>query len=103
MNGGLQQRARVLRHVDSQFSGARESFNRASHPDALRELQLAPADDWQIEDRPPTPREVIRTIGWRRLAIAAVFAVTVWTATAAFAVVCGGPDVSTQPEGENHG
>lgn len=103
MTGGLGQRSRVMAHVHRHYRDGLEAFNRASHGDALPELQLAPAEDLQFDDAPPTPREVIRTIGWRRLAIAAAFALTVWTATAAFAVMCGGDPVSTQPERDNHG
>ena len=60
MNGGLSQRSRILRHVDSGFSGALEGFNRACHSNAVRELQfppaadagdlqLAPAEEWQAD------------------------------------------------------
>lgn len=97
MNGGLSQDARILRLVDEEYAAGLhrhhlEAYNRATHSDALREMQLVElAEHLQLEDRPPTPREVIHTIGWRRLAIAAAFAVTIWTATAAFAVMAGGP------------
>lgn len=97
MNGGFSQEARILRLVDEEYAAGLhldhlEAYNRATHADALRELQLVElAERLQIEDRPPTPRELIRTIGWRRLAIAAAFAATVWIGTAAFAVMCGGP------------
>ena len=103
MNGGLSQQARVLRLVDDAYSedlamlnrAELEAFNRASHSDALRELQLAPAEDLQASDDTDAigdPVALIRSIGWRRLAVAAAFAVTVWAATAAFAVAFGGPN-----------
>ena len=97
MNGGLSQDARILRLVDDEFAAGLhrdqlEAFNRATHPDALRELQLVElAERLQIEDRPPTPGEVISSFGWRRFLCAVAFAVTIWTATAAFAVMAGGP------------
>ncbi|MCA0211414.1 MAG: hypothetical protein LCH74_20335 [Proteobacteria bacterium] len=96
MNGGLSQDYRILRLVDDEYRAGDhqrdiEAFNRASHSDALRELQLVPAEDWQVEDRPPTPREVLSTVGWERIAIAAIFATVVWCSAAAFAVAFGGP------------
>lgn len=45
----------------SAHSHAREAFNRASHSDALREMQLAPAEAMQ-------PVEIIRTIPKREIA-----------------------------------
>ncbi|MGN6596105.1 hypothetical protein [Sphingopyxis terrae] len=114
MNGGLSQQARVLRLVNDAYSedlamlnrAELEAFNRASHSDALRELQLAPdverrelrlapAEDLQASDHTDAigdPVALIRSIGPRRLAIAATIAVTIWCATAAFAVMCGGPN-----------
>jgi hypothetical protein len=93
MNGGLSQHARVAHHVDRDFRDRLEGFNRASHGDALRELQLPPAETLQIDHdrRPPTPREVLAAAGWRRIAIAAVFAIVTWLGTAAFAVMCSAP------------
>lgn len=93
MTGGLQQRDRVMRHVVDHGHDGLEAYNRATHPDALRELQMAPAEDLQADiDRPaPTAGEVIATIGWPRILAAALFMAAVWTATAAFAVMCGGP------------
>lgn len=41
MTGGLSQYARAL-----------ESFNRASHEDALVEMQIAPAEEMQAENLP---------------------------------------------------
>lgn len=93
MNGGLSQRSRVLHAVDEDHRRQLEAFNRATHGDALRELQLAPAETMQpdFDTAAPTPRQVLATVGWRRIAIAAAFAVAIWTATAAFAIMCGGP------------
>lgn len=92
MSGGLAQRSRVLQHVDVEYRTRQEAFNRTCHSDALRELQLPPAETMQpgLDDAPPTPRQVLATVGWRRIAIAAAFAVVMWTATAAFAIMCGG-------------
>ncbi|ODU29010.1 hypothetical protein [Sphingopyxis sp. SCN 67-31] len=99
MNGGLQQRGRILRHVDDHYRAGLEGFNRASHGDALREMQLGPAEDMQADDPPiGDPIGLIRSIGWRRWAAAALFALTVWIAAATFAVMCGGDPVSTQQE-----
>lgn len=101
MNGGLSQGSRILRLVDAEYTAELEmfnraeleAFNRASHSDALREMQFAPGEDLQPEYDPPIgdPIGLIQSIGWRRVAIAAAFAVTIWTATAAFAVMAGGP------------
>lgn len=102
MNGGLSQQARVLRLVDDAYSedlallnrAELEAFNRASHSDALRELQLAPAEDLQASDDTDAigdPVALIRSIGWRRLVVAGAFMAAVWLGTAAFAVMCGGP------------
>lgn len=93
MNGGLSQDARILRLVDAEYSAEQhredlEAFNRASHSDALRELQLI--ERLQVEERAPTPREVLSTVGWERIAIAAILATTIWLSTAAFAVAFGG-------------
>lgn len=85
MSGGLGQRARVMSHVEGL-----EGFNRISHGDALPELQLAPAEDLQLDAAPPSPREVLATVGWSRIILAALFAAVAWTATAAFAIMCGG-------------
>lgn len=96
MNGGLSQDARILRLVDAEYSAEQhredlEAFNRATHPDAIRELQLRElADRLQVEDRPPTAREVLGTVGLERIAIAAIIATTIWLSTAAFAVAFGG-------------
>lgn len=93
MNGGLSQQVRILRLVDAEYSADQhredlEAFNRASHSDALREMQLI--ERLQAEERPPTPREVLGTVGWERIAIAAIFATAIWCCTAAFAVAFGG-------------
>lgn len=93
MNGGLSQEYRILRLVDAEYSAEQhredlEAFNRASHSDALRELQLIKR--LQAEERAPTPREVLSTVGWERIAIAAILATTIWLSTAAFAVAFGG-------------
>lgn len=92
MTGGLGQRARVAAHVDREYREGLEGFNRAAHSNPLRELQLAPAETEQpgFDRSAPTARQVIGTIGWRRLLGAALFAAAVWTATAAFAIMCGG-------------
>ena len=93
MTGGLSQDARILAHVDASHRDALEAFNRASHGDALIEMQLVPAEDLQTDYDPPIGDAVglIRSLGWRRLLKAAAFAIIVWTATAAFAVTCGVP------------
>lgn len=98
MTGGPSQQARVTAFVDRQHRDRQEAFNRASHGDALPELQLVapgtqlhPAEDLQADPPIGDAVGVIQSIGWRRLAIAAAFAATVWISTAAFAVMCGGP------------
>lgn len=48
MTGGLQQAARVRRSLEEDYLSDLEAFNRATHPDALRELQLVPAEEWQV-------------------------------------------------------
>lgn len=45
------------------YTDAREAFNRASHSDALPEMQLAPAEEVQRD-----PISVIRTIPAREIA-----------------------------------
>lgn len=45
------------------YTDAREAFNRASHSDALREMQLAPAEEVQRD-----AISVIRTIPKREIA-----------------------------------
>lgn len=89
MTGGPSQQARVTAHVHRE---AQEAFNRATHSDALREMQIVPAEALQPDYEPPIgdPVGLIKSLGWRRLLVAAAFAVTVWTATAAFAVMQGG-------------
>lgn len=47
----------------SPHAHAREAFNRASHSDALREMQLVPAEEIQRD-----PISVIRTIPAREIA-----------------------------------
>lgn len=95
MTGGLSQSARVLRVVDEQYraGGQLEAFNRATHSDALSEMQLVPAEDVQPEYYAPIGdwRGLIKSLGWRRIIGAAAFATVIWTATAAFAVMCSGP------------
>ncbi|QUM73319.1 hypothetical protein [Sphingopyxis granuli] len=95
MTGGLSQSARILRVVDEQYRavGHLEAFNRATHSDALREMQLVPAEDPQPDYDAPIGdwRGLIKSLGWRRILGAAAFAAVIWTATAAFAVMCGGP------------
>lgn len=49
MTGGLQQAARVRRSLEQDYVSDLEAFNRATHPDALRELQLVPAEEWQAD------------------------------------------------------
>lgn len=92
MNGGMSQDARILRHVDDGFAADLEAFNRASHSDALPELQIVPAGELQPEYEPPIGDAVglIRSLGWRRILAAAAFMAITWTATAAFAVTFGG-------------
>jgi hypothetical protein len=97
MNGGLSQDYRILRLVDEEYSPDAhrediEAFNRASHTDALREMQFVTlAERLQVEQRAPTPREVLSTVGWERIALAVILATTIWLSTAAFAVAFGGP------------
>lgn len=45
------------------YTDAREAFNRASHSDALREMQLVPAEEVQRD-----PASIIRTIPAREIA-----------------------------------
>lgn len=45
------------------YTDAREAFNRASHSDALREMQLVPAEEIQRD-----PVSIIRTIPAREIA-----------------------------------
>lgn len=45
------------------YTDAREAFNRASHSGALREMQLAPAEEIQRD-----PVSIIRTIPKREIA-----------------------------------
>jgi hypothetical protein len=47
----------------SPHADAREAFNRASHSDALREMQLAPAEEIQRD-----PVSILRTIPAREIA-----------------------------------
>ena len=47
----------------SPHAQAREAFNRASHSDALREMQLVPAEEIQRD-----PVNIIRTIPAREIA-----------------------------------
>lgn len=101
MNGGLSQNVRILRLVDAEYTAAMtmqhrddlEAFNRATHSDALREMQLVPAEDLQPEYDPPIgdPIGLIQSLGWSRILGAAAFMAVAWTATAAFAVMCGAP------------
>lgn len=73
MNGGMSQEARILRHVDDHYRDGLEAFNRATHPDAVRELQLVPAEEAKPEYDPPIGDALglIRSIGWRRIVGAA--------------------------------
>lgn len=95
MNGGLSQDYRILRLVDDEYRAGTEleAFNRASHSDALREMQIFHAEALQPDYDPPIgdPVGLIKSLGWRRLLKAAAFAVIIWTATAAFAVTSGVP------------
>lgn len=97
MNGGISQDYRILRLVDEEYSADAhredvEAFNRVTQSDALREMQFVTlAERLQIEQRAPTPREVLSTVGWERIALALIFATTIWLSTAAFAVAFGGP------------
>lgn len=98
MNGGLSQDYRILRLVDDEYRAgdhARdiEAFNRASHTDALREMQIVPAEALQPDYDPPIGDAVglLKSLGWPRMLKAAAFAIVIWTATAAFAVTCGVP------------
>lgn len=57
------------------------------------EIQLPPAEIIQPDDDSAAIgdwRALIASIGMPRILAAAAFAVTVWTATAVFAVMCGG-------------
>mgnify|MGYP000853929939 CR=1 FL=1 len=45
------------------FAHAREQFNRATHSDALAEMQLAPAEEVQRD-----PASILRTIPAREIA-----------------------------------
>ncbi len=47
----------MTRHYPTQ-----ESFNRATHSDALREMQLEPAETMQADRERPTPASVLASI-----------------------------------------
>lgn len=100
MNGGLSQDVRILRLVDAEYTAELamlnraelEAFNRASHSDALRELQIVPAEELQPEYDPPIgdPIGLIQSLGWRRIVGAVAFMAVTWGGTAVFAVMFGG-------------
>lgn len=55
MTGPLSHRKRILRLVDESFVDDLEAFNRATHPDALREIQLEAGKALQLPDDAPAP------------------------------------------------
>lgn len=100
MNGGLSQDVRILRLVDAEYTAELamfnraelEAFNRATHSDALRELQIVTAEEMQPDYDPPIgdPVGLIRSLGWRRILGAAAFMAVTWSGAAVFAVMFGG-------------
>jgi hypothetical protein len=102
MTGGLQQQGRVARFVANKpefrpFPGFDPADGADRHVELDRgnpcEPQIVPAETLQADDLDAIgdPVALIRSIGWRRLVIAAAFMAAVWIGTAAFAVTFGGP------------
>lgn len=56
-----------------QYREALEAYNRATHPDALPEMQLTR----YVDPVRPTPTRIIRSLGWRDFAVSVALAALV--------------------------
>lgn len=69
---------------------AQESFNRASHSDALCEMQLEPAETLQADRERPTPASVLASIPARDFFAAVGLTLIAWFIAAAMCALFPG-------------